>query len=66
MTVHILNELSDYWDTSKDTPWHDFTDLMPRNRFQELHMRVRLVGMDASGTYAKVSSAQLVFVIIFR
>jgi hypothetical protein len=39
---------------------------MPRNRFQELYMRVRLVGMDASGAYAKVSKASLVFVIIFR
>ena len=66
MTLHVLNEISDYWDTSKNTPNHEFTKLMPRDRFQELHMRVRLVEMDANGAYAKVSKAPLIFVIIFH
>jgi hypothetical protein len=66
MTLHILNEISDYWDTSKHTPIHEFTKLMPRDRFQELHMRVRLAEMDTNGAYAKVSKAPLIFVIIFR
>jgi hypothetical protein len=61
MTLHISNEISDYWDTSKNTPTHDFTNLMPRDRFQELHMRVRLVGMEAHGAYAKVSKAPLIY-----
>ena len=66
MTLHILNEISDYWDTSKHTTTHEFTKLMPRDRFQELHMRVRPAEMDTNGAYAKVSKAPLIFVIIFR
>jgi hypothetical protein len=62
MTLHVLNEISDYWDTSKNTPIYDFTKLMPRNRFQELYIQVRLTGMDANGAYAKVSKAPLIFV----
>jgi hypothetical protein len=66
MTLHVLNKISDYWDRSKNTPIHDFTKLMPRNRFQELHIRVRLAGMDVNGAYAKVSKAPLISFLFFR
>ncbi len=49
MTLHVLNEISDYWDKSKNTPYHDITNFMSRNRFQELHIRVRLAGTNADG-----------------
>jgi hypothetical protein len=61
ITLHISNKISDYWNTSKNTPIHDFTNLMPRDRFQELYMRVRLVGMEAHGAYARVNKALLIF-----
>ena len=66
MTLHVLNEISDYWDTSKNTPTHDFTDLIPRNRFQELYIQVRLVGIATKGIYTKVSKILLYFVLIFH
>ena len=31
--LHVLNEIFNYWDISKNTLTHDFTDLIPRNRF---------------------------------
>jgi len=65
MTLHVLNEISDYWDTSKNTPTHDFINLISRNRFQELYIWVRLAGIAAKGAYAKVSKAPLYFVLIF-
>jgi hypothetical protein len=65
MTLHVLNEISDYWDTSKNTLTHDFTKLMPKNRFQELYIRVRLARMDANGAYAKVSKAPLISLLFF-
>jgi hypothetical protein len=46
-------------------PYHEITKWMPRNRFQELHMRVRLAGMDAKGAYAKVSKAPLISFLFF-
>ena len=53
MTLYTMNEISDYWDTSNLTPDHLITSYMSRNRFQELHMRVRLAGSKAQGPYAK-------------
>ena len=55
MTLYVCNEISDYWDTRDFTPMHPISKEMPRNRFQELHMRVRLAGMEAVGPYARVS-----------
>jgi hypothetical protein len=60
MTLWVTNEISDYWDKSKNTPFYHFTGFMSRNRFQELHMRVRLARTDADGPYAKVSKAPLI------
>jgi hypothetical protein len=66
MTLVVLNEISDYWDKTKIMPIHEITKWMARDRFQELHMRVRLAGMAVEGAYAKVSKAPLYFVLIFR
>jgi hypothetical protein len=55
MTLHVENEISDYWDTSNWTPDHPVANQISRNRFQELHMRVRLAGKEAKGPYEKVS-----------
>jgi hypothetical protein len=55
MTLYGCNEISDYWDTRDFIPIHPISMEMPRNRFQELHMRVRLAGKEAVGPYAKVS-----------
>jgi Transposase IS4 len=55
MTLHVDNEIADYWTTKEMTPEHPITKYMSRNRFQELHMRVRVHGEEAEGPYAKVS-----------
>jgi hypothetical protein len=55
MTLYICNEISDYWNTKDFTPDHPITSYMSRNRFQELHMRVRMHGENVEGPYAKVS-----------
>lgn len=54
MTIHIENELSDYWNTSNASPIHPISKHMSRNRFQELHMRWRYHDSGASGPYKKV------------
>jgi hypothetical protein len=56
MTIYVCNEISDYWDTCNFSPKHPIAKEMSRDRFQELHMRVRLAGRDAEGPYAKVPS----------
>jgi hypothetical protein len=55
MTLYVCNEISDYWDTKEFTPMYPISKEMSRNRFQELHMRVRLAGKEAVGPYARVS-----------
>jgi hypothetical protein len=65
MTLHIQNEILDYCSKGDFMPYHDIMDKMPRNRFQELHMRVRLVETDAIGPYVKVSKAPPYFINIF-
>ena len=55
MTLYESNEISDYWDIRDFTPMHPVCKEMSRDRFQELHMRVRLAGKEAVGPYAKVS-----------
>ena len=59
MTLVVLNEISDYWDKTKIMPTHEITKWISRDRFQELHIRVRLAGMEADGPYTKVSKAPL-------
>jgi hypothetical protein len=60
MTLYVINEILDYWDTSSFTPDYSITSYMSRNRFQELYIRVRLAGSEAEGPYAKVS-----FILLF-
>jgi hypothetical protein len=55
MTLYVCNEISDYWDIKDFTPTHPILKEMSRDRFQELHMRVRLAGKEAVGPYARVS-----------
>jgi hypothetical protein len=54
MSLHVENEIADYWDTKDMTPEHPITKFLSRNRFQELHMRVRFHGNQEQGPYAKV------------
>jgi hypothetical protein len=54
ITIYVCNEISDYWDTSKLAPKHPIALKMSRNRFQELHMRVRIAGKEAISPFAKV------------
>ena len=56
MTLYVQNEISDYWDSRKTTPFHSITKHMARNRFQELHMRFRVHGPNTAGPYSKVST----------
>jgi hypothetical protein len=60
MTLVVMNEIADYWDTSEWTPEHRIIREMSRDRFQELHIRVRLAGKDAEGPYAKVSHSLII------
>jgi hypothetical protein len=55
MTLYICNKILDYWDIRNFTPICLIAKEISRDRFQELHMRVRLVGRDAISPYAKVS-----------
>jgi hypothetical protein len=55
MTLYICNEISDYWNTKDFTPDHPISHYMSRDRFQELHIRVRFHGEEEKGPYAKVS-----------
>ena len=59
ITLYVQNEISDYWIKGNFTPYHDVIQKMPRNRFQELYMRVRLAETGTKGAYAKVSKAPL-------
>jgi hypothetical protein len=40
-------------------PIHPISSYISRDRFQELHIRVRIHGKEARGAYAKVSKALL-------
>ena len=55
MSLYVCNEIADYWNTLDFTPDHLITSYISRNRFQELHIRVRIHGKDVEGPYAKVS-----------
>jgi hypothetical protein len=56
MTLHVDSEITDYWATKDMTPEHPITKYLGRNRFQELHMRVRFYGNQEQGPYEKVAS----------
>jgi hypothetical protein len=54
MTLHVDNELSDYWDTRVASPNHYISKYMTRDRFLELHMRFRVENPTEKGPYQKV------------
>jgi Transposase IS4 len=62
MTLYICNEISDYWDIKDFTPIYPISKELPRNRFQELHMRVRLARSDAIGPYARVRIPRILLI----
>jgi hypothetical protein len=55
MTLHVDNEIADYWNTRDFTPSHPIASYMSRDRFQELYMRVRFHGNQEQGLYEKVA-----------
>jgi hypothetical protein len=59
MTLYICNEIADYWNTKDFTPDHPIASYMSRDRFQELHMRVRFHGNQEQGPYEKVAPISL-------
>jgi hypothetical protein len=66
MTLHIDNEIADYWNTKDFTPNYCISSFMSRDRFQELHMRFRLAGPEAKGPYEKVSVFAPHFCFFFK
>jgi hypothetical protein len=44
MTLYICNEIADYWITKDMAPEYPIASYIIRDRFQELHMRVRFHG----------------------
>jgi hypothetical protein len=65
MTLHVDNEISDYWKTIEFSPIHPIQSYMSRDRFQELHMRVRFHGEEAEGPYEKVANNSLFLSLFF-
>jgi hypothetical protein len=59
MSLHMENEIADYWNTKDMTPEHLITKFLSRNRFQELYMRVRFHRNQEQGPYEKVVSRSL-------
>jgi hypothetical protein len=53
MTLHVDNEIADYWSTKDMMPEHPIAKHLSRDRFEELHMRVRLHGEEEEGVYEK-------------
>jgi hypothetical protein len=44
MSLHMNNEITDYWVIKDMIPEYPITKYLSRNRFQELHIRVRFHG----------------------
>ena len=65
MTLIVCNEITDYWNTKDYMPVHPISAYMSRDRFQELHIRLRLHGKEAKGPYAKVSKCSTWFAEIY-
>jgi hypothetical protein len=64
MTLHEDNEIADYWSIKNMVPEYPITKYLSRDRFQELHMRVRFHGEEAQGPYEKVTNNSL-FLCLF-
>jgi hypothetical protein len=59
MTLYVDNEIADYWSTKDMAPEYPITKYLSRDRFQELHMRMRFHGEEAEGPYEKVTNNSL-------
>ncbi len=59
MTLVVCNEIVDYRKRKKPMSTYPISTYMSKDRFLELHMRVRFYGEEAQGVYAKVSKALL-------
>jgi hypothetical protein len=57
MTLHEDNKIADYWTTKDMTPDHPITKYMSRDRFQELHVRVRFHREEEEGPYEKAHNS---------
>jgi hypothetical protein len=66
MTLHVDNEIADYWSTKDMAPEHPITKYLSRDRFQELHMRMRFHGEEAEGPYEKVTNNSLFLSLSLR
>lgn len=64
MTLHVENEIADYWNTNKASPKHPISIHMPRDRFQELHMRFRCELPGTKGPYARVNTYPICYYFI--
>jgi hypothetical protein len=56
MSLHVDNEIADYWITKDMIPEYLITKYLSRNRFQELHIRMRFHGNQEQGPYEKVAN----------
>jgi hypothetical protein len=59
MSLYMENEIADYWNIKDMTPEYPITKFLSRNRFQELHMRMRFYGNQEQGPYEKVANNPL-------
>jgi hypothetical protein len=55
MTLHMENKIADYWNISRNTPFHSISKHITRNRFQELYIRFRCTEPGIKGPYARVN-----------
>lgn len=54
MTLFAMDDIADYWSTHPLFPQHPITQYISRNRFQELHMRYRVVPAGYSSLWDRV------------
>jgi len=66
MTLHVDNEIVDYWSTKDIAPEHPITKYLSRDRFQELHMRIRFHREEVEGLYEKVTNNSLFLSLSLR
>ena len=57
MSLYMDNEITDYWAIKDMIPKHLITKYLSRNRFQELHIRIRFHGNQEQGLYEKVANS---------
>ena len=55
MTLHVDNEIANYWNTRNFTPLYPIASYMSRDRFQELYIHMRFYRNQEQGLYEKVA-----------